>query len=192
MPVSFSVKNVPDAVAKALRARAKRNHRSLQGELLAVLEAAARPSPRTLQAPRHPRSANARRRGRRNRWTLRRPSRRHPRSGATSSAGCWPSRLSRCRKREIAEFCHRWRITEFSLFGSVLRDDFRPDSDIDVLVRFEPDAPWSLFDLGDMQAELGEIFGRKVDLVEKGAIEKSRHRHRRRHILDNHRVIYAA
>jgi len=93
---------------------------------------------------------------------------------------------------EIAEFCHRWRITEFSLFGSVLRDDFRPDSDIDVLVRFQPAAPWSLFDLGDMQAELERIFGRKVDLVEKEAVEQSRNPFRRRHILGHHRVIYAA
>jgi len=93
---------------------------------------------------------------------------------------------------QVREFCGRWKIIEFALFGSVLRDDFRPDSDVDVLVRFQPDAPWSLFDLGDMQAELERIFGRKVDLVEKEAIEQSRNPFRRRHILGNHRVIYAA
>jgi predicted nucleotidyltransferase len=95
-------------------------------------------------------------------------------------------------KEAIGEFCRRWKIVEFALFGSVLREDFRPDSDVDVLVRFEPDAQWSLFDLGDMQAELSRIFGRKVDLVEREAVEHSRHRLRRRHILENHRVIYAA
>jgi hypothetical protein len=93
---------------------------------------------------------------------------------------------------QVREFCGRWKIIEFALFGSVLRDDFRPDSDVDVLVRFQPDAPWSLFDLGDMQAELERIFGRKVDLVEKEAIEQSRNPFRRGHILGNHRVIYAA
>jgi hypothetical protein len=92
----------------------------------------------------------------------------------------------------LGELCRRWKVRELALFGSVLRDDFRPGSDIDVLVRFEPAAPWSLFDLGDMQVELERIFGRKVDLVEKEAVEQSRNPFRRRHILGHHRVIYAA
>ena len=54
---------------------------------------------------------------------------------------------------QIADFCRRWKITEFSLFGSVLRDDFRPDSDIDVLVSFSPEAHWSLIDLAAMETE---------------------------------------
>jgi uncharacterized protein len=77
----------------------------------------------------------------------------------------------------LAAFCHRWRITELALFGSVLREDFRPESDVDVLVSFEPDAPWSLWDLSTMRHELEEIFGREVDLVEKKALRNSFPRH---------------
>jgi predicted nucleotidyltransferase len=89
----------------------------------------------------------------------------------------------------IAEFCRRWRITEFALFGSIVRDDFRPDSDVDVLVTFEPDAPWTLWDLSRMRTELEAIFGREIDLVEKKAL---RNPFRRRAILADQRVIYAA
>jgi predicted nucleotidyltransferase len=73
----------------------------------------------------------------------------------------------------IADFCHRWQVTEFALFGSVLREDFGPDSDIDVLVSFTPDAKHSLFDLVRMEDALSEIFGRKVDLVTRRAVERS-------------------
>jgi predicted nucleotidyltransferase len=89
----------------------------------------------------------------------------------------------------LVDFCRRWRITEFALFGSVLRDDFRPDSDVDVLVTFEPGAPWTLWDLSRMRIELESIFGREVDLVEKKAL---RNPFRRRAILSDQRVIYAA
>ena len=92
-------------------------------------------------------------------------------------------------KSEIEAFCRKWEIKELSLFGSVLRDDFRPDSDIDVLVSFEPDAPWDLFHLVDMRDELMALFGRDVDLVEK---EGLRNPFRRRTILDTREVIYAA
>ncbi len=92
-------------------------------------------------------------------------------------------------KEKIAAFCRKWKITEFSLFGSVLRDDFRPDSDIDVLVTFAEDAPWSLFDLVKMEDELKEMFGRDVDFVEKKALHNP---FRRYHILRNREVIYAA
>jgi predicted nucleotidyltransferase len=89
----------------------------------------------------------------------------------------------------IVEFCRRWKVTEFSLFGSVLRDDFRPDSDVDVLVSLAPDAHRSLYEWVDMIEELKRIFGRKVDLVEKEAL---RNPFRRHHILHNREVIYAA
>ena len=89
----------------------------------------------------------------------------------------------------IAAFCRKWRVQEFSLFGSVLTDDFRPDSDVDVLVVFEEDEGWSMFDVVDMIDELKAIFGRNVDLVEKSAI---RNPFRRRHILASHEVVYAA
>lgn len=68
-------------------------------------------------------------------------------------------------KAEIAAFCRRNQIRQLSLFGSVLRDDFGPDSDIDVLVKFEPEAEVSLFDLIGMQLELAELLRRPVDLV---------------------------
>src|SRR3990172_6281743 len=74
---------------------------------------------------------------------------------------------------KLADFCRRWKIMEFALFGSVLRDDFRPDSDIDVLVTFAPDAGWSLFDHVTMQEELKVIFGRKGDLVSRRGVERS-------------------
>ena len=90
---------------------------------------------------------------------------------------------------KIAEFCRRWKITEFGIFGSVLRDDFRPDSDIDVLVTFAPDAGWSLFDLAQMEEELKAICGREVQLVERAGLRTP---FRRQEILKNLQVVYAA
>src|SRR3972149_11069929 len=84
---------------------------------------------------------------------------------------------------KIAEFCGRWKITELSLFGSVLRDDFRPDSDVDILVTFTPDAEWGLFDHVHMEDELSAMLGRKVDLVSRRAIERSANWIRRKAIL---------
>ncbi|MCJ7674220.1 MAG: nucleotidyltransferase family protein [Sedimentisphaerales bacterium] len=89
----------------------------------------------------------------------------------------------------LAGLCRKWKVTELSLFGSVLREDFGPDSDIDVLVTFQPDAPWSLWDLLDMREELQHLFGRDVDLVEKDAL---RNPFRRAEILGNYKVVYAA
>jgi predicted nucleotidyltransferase len=90
---------------------------------------------------------------------------------------------------QIADFCRRWKVTELSLFGSVLRDDFRPESDIDVLVTFSSEAPWSLFDLVTMQGQLQQIFGREVHLVEEAGL---RNPFRRRAILSHREVIFAA
>ncbi|HJY79678.1 MAG TPA: nucleotidyltransferase family protein [Candidatus Binatia bacterium] len=95
-------------------------------------------------------------------------------------------------REKIAEFCRRWKITEFALFGSVLRDDFRPDSDVDVLVTFAPDAEWSLFDDVDMEEELSAIFGRKVDLVSRRAVERSDNWIRRKAILSTAELVYVA
>ncbi len=86
-------------------------------------------------------------------------------------------------------FCHKWRVQELALFGSVLREDFSPDSDVDVLVTFDREAPWSLWDVIAMRGELEEMLGRKVDLVEKDAI---RNPFRRREIFRSHQVVYAA
>ncbi len=92
---------------------------------------------------------------------------------------------------KVADFCRRWKISEFALFGSVLRDDFRPDSDIDVLVTFASDARWGLFALYEMEQELKKIFGREVDLVSRRGIEASRNYIRRKAILRSAEVVYA-
>lgn len=90
---------------------------------------------------------------------------------------------------EIADFCCKWRIRELSLFGSVLREDFLPTSDIDVLVSFEPHSNWSLWDLIAMRDELAVLFGRPVDLVEREAL---RNPIRRQRILSTREVVHAA
>jgi len=95
----------------------------------------------------------------------------------------WPS-------ERIAEFCRRWKIVELSVFGSVLREDFGPDSDVDLLARFAPDGDWSLFDHARMERELVEILGREVDLVNRSALEHSSNWIRRREILETARTIY--
>lgn len=96
-------------------------------------------------------------------------------------------------QEKIAEFCRKWNVSEFALFGSVLREDFRPDSDVDVLVSFPSyEATPSLFDHVDMQDELVEIFGRPVDLLTRGGVEDSRNPIRKRAILESARVVYAA
>jgi uncharacterized protein len=86
-------------------------------------------------------------------------------------------------RARLAAFCRHWGVAELALFGSVLRDDFRPDSDVDVLVSFAPEVQRTLFDLVDMEDELARIFGRKVDLVTRRAIEESQNWIRRRTIL---------
>jgi predicted nucleotidyltransferase len=95
-------------------------------------------------------------------------------------------------EEKIAEFCGRWKITELALFGSVLREGFRPDSDVDVLVTFAPEAAWSLWDHLTMQEELSAILGRKVDLVSRRAIERSRNWIRRKAILEHAKTFYVA
>jgi len=95
-------------------------------------------------------------------------------------------------KDKIQDFCLKWKVTELALFGSVLRDDFRPSSDIDVLVSFEPAARWSLMAIVEMQDELEKILGRKVDLVERSDIEHSENYIRRHHILASAEPFYVA
>ena len=94
-------------------------------------------------------------------------------------------------KDNIADFCRKWKIVEFSLFGSVLRSDFGPDSDIDILVAFAPDAIWTLLDHVEMQEELEGLLNRKVDLVSRRGIERSRNLLRRDAILRSAEVFYA-
>lgn len=92
----------------------------------------------------------------------------------------------------IAQFCGRWKIREFALFGSVLRTDFSPDSDIDVLVTFSEDADWGLLDHLQMQQELETLLQRPVDLISKRALEQSPNRIRRDAILHTAQVIASA
>jgi predicted nucleotidyltransferase len=76
-------------------------------------------------------------------------------------------------RQAIGEFCRKWHVTELGLFGSVLRDDFGPDSDVDVFVTFDREARPSLFDLAAMQDELSSLFGRPVDLGTKRSLRPS-------------------
>ncbi len=91
----------------------------------------------------------------------------------------------------IAEFCDRWKVAELSLFGSVLRDDFVRESDIDVLVEFEPGGVPGI-QFVSMALELSRLLGRPVDVVTRPAVERSPNYIRRREILDSAQVIYAA
>lgn len=93
---------------------------------------------------------------------------------------------------KIAEFCRKRNLHEFSFFGSVLTDDFRSDSDIDVLVTFEEDSKHTLFDLVHMQDELKQIFGREVDLLTRRGVEQSRNYIRRRAILSSLEAVYVS
>lgn len=90
---------------------------------------------------------------------------------------------------ELRDLCRRWQIIEFALFGSILRPDYRPDSDIDVLVSFAPDARWSLFDIVRLQDELASLLGRPTSVVEARAL---RNPFRRAEIFRTRRVLYAA
>jgi len=95
-------------------------------------------------------------------------------------------------KESIQNFCSRWCISELSIFGSVLREDFHASSDIDVLVKFSPTSEHTLFDMVRMQEELRGILGRKVDLVSRNGIESSRNHIRKSEILSTAEVIYEA
>jgi predicted nucleotidyltransferase len=91
---------------------------------------------------------------------------------------------------KIAEFCHRWQIRELALFGSALREDFGPDSDLDILVTFADDAEWGLFDHVQMQQELQALLQRSVDLISRRALERSSNWLLRQEILDTARTLF--
>jgi hypothetical protein len=107
----------------------------------------------------------------------------------TSSASSIAIELPR---EAIIDFCQRWKIIRLELFGSVLRDDFQPTSDVDVLVTFAEGLPLSLLDIVHAEQELSEIVGRRVDLVERPAVEKSHNWIRREAILSTARPFYDA
>jgi hypothetical protein len=92
-------------------------------------------------------------------------------------------------KKQLGDFCRKWKVAELSAFGSVLRADFRPDSDVDLLVTFASDAQWTLYDWTEMIEELREIFGRRVDLL---SLQALRNPFRRHEILRAREILYAA
>jgi predicted nucleotidyltransferase len=89
----------------------------------------------------------------------------------------------------LIDLCRRWRVMELAVFGSVARGSSGPHSDLDMLVTFDPDAPWDALDIVDLRAELAALFGRTVDLVEEKAI---RNPYRKASILRDKSVLYAA
>jgi len=91
---------------------------------------------------------------------------------------------------EVARYCRRWKITELAVFGSALRADFRADSDIDILATFADGADWSLFDHVQMELDLAEIIGRRVDLVSRRAVERSDNWIRRDAILQSAEPLF--
>ena len=94
-------------------------------------------------------------------------------------------------RQQVADFCRRWRIVELALFGSALRDDFDQESDLDFLASFAADAEWSLLDHIQMELELEELLGRRVDLLSRRVVERSQNWIRRREILDTAEVVHS-
>jgi predicted nucleotidyltransferase len=93
------------------------------------------------------------------------------------------------KEKEIEAVARKWRIRELSLFGSVLSEQFSENSDIDVLIQFDKEADYSLFDLVDLKEDLEKTLGRTVDLVEKAGIKNP---YRKEEIFNTAKVIYAA
>jgi uncharacterized protein len=183
MSVSFSVKNVPDAVARALRARAKRNHRSLQGELMAVLEAAVREPAAALAAP-----APSEVREAAPAWgtvpvpdsSVANPP--PPPLGVETAARPFP-----IDRHKLGDICRRYHIRRLSLFGSALRPDFRPDSDVDLLAEFDEGHTLG-FAVFRLEEELSALVGgRKIDLVNRNYLNARL----KPIILASARVLYA-
>jgi hypothetical protein len=94
-------------------------------------------------------------------------------------------------QKDMIRFCQRWQVREFALFGSALRADFKPESDVDVLVSFKATANWGLFDHVQMRNDLESIFKRKVDLVTRRALEQSQNQLLRERIMKTAKVIFA-
>ena len=92
---------------------------------------------------------------------------------------------------QLAIFCQRWNVIELALFGSIVREDFRPDSDIDVLITLVPNHSWGL-EIVTMREELSVLCKRSIDLLTRQSIEQSRNTFRRQEILDSAEVIYVA
>jgi len=93
-------------------------------------------------------------------------------------------------REALESFCRKWKIRRLAIFGSALRSDFRADSDVDLLATFADDARWSLWDMHDAEAELANLFGRPVDLIDQRSVEESENWLRRNSILSTARTIY--
>lgn len=100
--------------------------------------------------------------------------------------------LTELPMQQIAAFCERWGIQELALFGSVLREDFGPESDVDVLVTYRPGHEWTLESYMQIHDELEALLGRPVDLVNRQTVERSLNPVRRKAILESAQVIYVA
>lgn len=100
--------------------------------------------------------------------------------------------LIRSREAEITAFCRKWNVSELQVFGSVTTDHFRPESDIDIMVDFPPGTRHTLIQLAQMEEELEGIFGRRIDLLTRQAVEQSRNYIRKRSILASLEKVYAA
>jgi len=99
--------------------------------------------------------------------------------------------LESISREDLIRFCRRWQVRELALFGSALRPDFRPESDVDVLISFHERANWGLFDHVQMRLDLEGIFKRKVDLVTRRALEQTQNELLRERILKTSKVIFA-
>ena len=106
--------------------------------------------------------------------------------------GEWLSSRTGVPMNALGAFCERWKVQELALFGSVLREDFGPHSDVDILVRFRPECTPGLFGIAEMERELGHLFGRRADLITRAAVETSRNYIRRKAILESAQVVYVA
>jgi len=93
-------------------------------------------------------------------------------------------------KNELNKFCKRWKIIKLEIFGSAIRNDFNNESDVDLLVVFDPDFHRTLVDMEEIQQEIEEIFNRPVDLITRKTIERSQNPYKRQNILDSTVVLY--
>ena len=91
---------------------------------------------------------------------------------------------------QIADFCHRWKIVRLEIFGSAIRDDFSPTSDIDLLVEYQPGFHRTVTDMEQIQVEIEALFSRPVDLITRSSIEHSPNPYKRKNILGQAQVIY--
>ena len=94
-------------------------------------------------------------------------------------------------QEQIAEFCRHWDIIKLEIFGSALREDFGPESDLDFLATFAPDSVWSLLDRVRMKHQMEQLLGRQVDFLNRAAVEQSSNSTRRKAILDSAQTLYA-